>query len=257
MAHSADLRSATRPRSGPGSRLTVRGFQLQWNQGSGCGQGGCGLANNAIAAATARGARVTSRGKATRDILLSSAIKLVALNGYGATTIQAVLDDTGISRGSLLHQFPNREMLMVAAAEAAMALMLAAIEAGLQRYASLMQGVLDFPAIMWRVQNDLPARAFTEIQLASRWEVGLADKLRPAMGVMDSLLGSKIAEFAKAHRIEDVGRLSEEFYLLISATQGLAIGRDLVAERTRTTAALSLLRDRFVTAIRACSAAPP
>lgn len=207
------------------------------------------MANTLAAAAEHRGVRVTKRGKATRNILLAGAIKLVALNGYGSTTIQAVLDDTGVSRGSLLHQFPTREALMVATAEAAMLQMHAAIEAGLQRYTSLMQGMLDFPAIMWRVQNDLPARAFTEIQLASRWDLGLAEGLKQAMGAMDDLLRSKIADFAHAHGIEDVSGLTEDLHLLVSATQGLAISRDLVIDRARTTATLTLLRNRFAAAI--------
>ncbi|MDR3506434.1 MAG: TetR/AcrR family transcriptional regulator [Caulobacteraceae bacterium] len=202
------------------------------------------------------GHRVTRRGQATREILLNTTIKLVALNGYGATSIQAVLDDTGYSRGALLHQFPTRESLMVATAQTAMEQMLLAIEAGLLRYDSLLQGMRDFPTIMWRVQNELPARAFTEIQLASRWDLGLTDGLTRAMHAMDARLGAQITEFAQMHEIEDVTGLIDDLYLLITATQGLAIGRDLVADRTKTAAALTLLRDRFLGGI-AQRMAPP
>ena len=83
-------------------------------------------AGTEAAAMTRKPRGQTRRGLATREILLSSAIKLVALHGYAATTTQTVLDDAGVSRGSLLHQFPTREELMVAAAEEAMARMLAA-----------------------------------------------------------------------------------------------------------------------------------
>lgn len=208
------------------------------------------MASNSAAGRAEQTVRVTPRGKATRDILLASAIKLVALKGYGATTVQAVLDDTGISRGSLLHQFPNREALMVATAEAAMSQMHEAIEIGLQRYPSLMQGMLDFPMMMWRVQNDLPARAFSEIQLASRWDLELAEGLKKAMAAMDNLLRAKIAQFAEANNIANAAGLSEELYLLVVATQGLAIGRDLITDRARTAAALTLLRNRFAAAVK-------
>ena len=58
-----------------------------------------------------------------RQTLLSSSIKLVATTGFAATTTQAVLDDTGVSRGSLLHQFPTRSLMMVATAEEALSRM--------------------------------------------------------------------------------------------------------------------------------------
>ena len=59
---------------------------------------------------------LTKKGNATRKALLDSTIELIASTGYAATTTQAVLDHSGISRGSLLHQFKTREHLMVAAA---------------------------------------------------------------------------------------------------------------------------------------------
>lgn len=191
----------------------------------------------------------TSRGRATRAILLTSTIRLVALDGYAATTTQAVLDDTGVSRGSLLHQFPTRDALMVATAEEAMSLMLEATESGLRRHADLLKGMMDFPNIFWRVQNDLPARAFTEIQLASRWDASLGHGLRRAMAEVNALTTSKIGQVAEQFAIADVPGLLKETYLLISASQGLAIGRDLVDDKAMTAAGIALLRERFVAAL--------
>ncbi|PQM27757.1 hypothetical protein CVO77_04110 [Sphingopyxis lindanitolerans] len=205
----------------------------------------------AEAAAMARKPRgQTRRGLATREILLSSAIRLVALHGYAATTTQAVLDDAGVSRGSLLHQFPTREELMVAAAEEAMARMLAAVENGLLRHSDLLRGLMDFPNIIWRVQNDIPARAFTEIQLASRWDAGLGDGLKGAMSTINDLTSDKVRIVAEQYRLGDIPGFLNEVYLLISATQGLAIGRDLTGDKTMVTASLALLRDRFVASLR-------
>lgn len=189
---------------------------------------------------------IRRRGKATREILLSSAIKLVALQGYAATTIQALLDDARVSRGSLLHQFPTRELLMVATAEEAMSRMLAAVEDELLRHRNLLKGMLDLPNIIWRVQNDLAARAFTEIQLASRWDQSLADGLKVAVAKVNEITSSKVRQVAEQYAIADLPRVLNEVYFLIAATQGLAIGSDLVGDRGFTTASLALLKDRFV-----------
>lgn len=185
-----------------------------------------------------------------RDILLSSTIKLVALHGYAATTTQAVIDDAGVSRGSLLHQFPTRDLLMVAAAEEAMTRMLAAVEAGTTRHGDLLKGLLDFPNILWRVQTDIPARAFTEIQLASRWDPVLEEGLRGAMATVNELTSGKVRIVAERYAIHDLPGLLHEIYLLISATQGLAIGRDLIGDKAMTTTSLALLKERFGTALK-------
>lgn len=185
-----------------------------------------------------------------REILLSSAIKLTALHGYAATTTQAVLDDAGVSRGSLLHQFPTRDLLMVATAEEAMARMLEAVETGVTRHGDLLKGLMDFPNILWRVQTDLPARAFTEIQLASRWDPELEEGLKREMATVNALTTSKVVAFAQQYAVHDLPGLLSEFYLLISATQGLAIGRDLVDDKAMTTASLAILKERFIASLR-------
>ena len=200
-------------------------------------------------AASSAGA-ATRKGDATRQIVMSSAIRLVATTGYAATTVQTILEDAGVSRGSLLHHYPTRDQLMVAIAEEAMARMMAAIQDGLKRYANPLNGMADYPNILWRVQNDLPARAYSEIQLASRWDAGSGDGLRRAVADMNDLIIGNVEEFAARTSLTDVPGLIREIYILISATQGMAINRDLVQDRALTVAALALLRDRFVSALR-------
>jgi AcrR family transcriptional regulator len=203
------------------------------------------------AAIAPRNVATRRRGKATREILLTSAIRLVALHGYAATTTQAVIDAAGVSRGSLLHQFPTRDLLMVAIAEEAMARMLAAVEDALLVHDDALAGMIDFPDILWRVQNDLPARAFSEIQLASRWDEGLEQGLRRAVRSATTLTSGKVRQFAAQYAIRDLPGLLQEYYLLIAATQGLAIGRDLTGDETLATAARALLKARFAAALQA------
>lgn len=55
------------------------------------------------------------RSAATREKVLDATIASLIERGYGATTTQEVNRRAGVSRGALLHQFPTREALVVAA----------------------------------------------------------------------------------------------------------------------------------------------
>ena len=57
------------------------------------------------------------RGQATRAQLIDVATRLFAAHGYDGTSIEAVLADSGVSRGSLYHHFPGKEALFLAVME--------------------------------------------------------------------------------------------------------------------------------------------
>jgi AcrR family transcriptional regulator len=54
------------------------------------------------------------QGLATREHLVAVATALFAERGYEATSIEAVLETAGVSRGSLYHHFANKEALFEA-----------------------------------------------------------------------------------------------------------------------------------------------
>src|SRR6266516_4869301 len=58
-----------------------------------------------------------ARGEATRGRLISIARRLFAERGDEDTSIEAVLREAGVSRGSLYHHFPGKEALFEAVAE--------------------------------------------------------------------------------------------------------------------------------------------
>jgi AcrR family transcriptional regulator len=57
------------------------------------------------------------RGEATRAHLVDVATRLFAAHGYDATSIKAVLAESGVSRGSLYHHFPGKDALFLAVME--------------------------------------------------------------------------------------------------------------------------------------------
>lgn len=55
-----------------------------------------------------------ARGERTRSALIDAAIGILTESGYAALTTRAVQAVSGVSRGSLLHQFGTREDLLAA-----------------------------------------------------------------------------------------------------------------------------------------------
>jgi AcrR family transcriptional regulator len=58
-----------------------------------------------------------ARGEATRAQLVAIATRLFADHGYEGTSIEAVLKEAGVSRGSLYHHFAGKEALYEAVVE--------------------------------------------------------------------------------------------------------------------------------------------
>jgi len=58
-----------------------------------------------------------ARGEATRSQLVAIATRMFAARGYEDTSIEAVLREAGVSRGSLYHHFASKEALFEAVAE--------------------------------------------------------------------------------------------------------------------------------------------
>lgn len=54
------------------------------------------------------------KGQSTREQLVAAARELFARDGYEATSIEAVLHQSGVSRGSLYHHFPDKKALFEA-----------------------------------------------------------------------------------------------------------------------------------------------
>jgi AcrR family transcriptional regulator len=68
-------------------------------------------------AGEARMNKNVERGQATRARLIDVATRLFAERGYDRTSIEAVLAESGVSRGSLYHHFPGKDALFWAVLE--------------------------------------------------------------------------------------------------------------------------------------------
>lgn len=62
--------------------------------------------------------RNVTKGDATKERLLEIAAELFGMQGYEATSVESVLSQAGVSRGSLYHHFPSKSALFAAVVEA-------------------------------------------------------------------------------------------------------------------------------------------
>ena len=190
-------------------------------------------------------AATTPRGNATRSALLDSTITLVAEKGFAATSTQAVLEHTGVSRGSLLHHFPTRHRLMVAAAEEAVARKVGAVEDALAGMADPVQALRSFPAVQWRTQNEIPARVLAELLLAARWDSGLEEGLREIVVAWNRRIRDRIHEVAARVGLRNADELAIEFSVLIAAMQGLAATSAFLEDEGTVARTLEALTARY------------
>ncbi len=147
--------------------------------------------------------RKQARGEATRAAIIRTATELFATRGYEATSIETVLEKSGISRGALYHHFDSKEALFEAVFEAIEArIAQATVEASraiadrveamrvgaeafldLSREPAIRQIVLtDAPAVLgWQKWRDIDAR-FGFGLLKSSLKAAAADgRLRPEL----------------------------------------------------------------------------
>lgn len=66
-------------------------------------------------AVTPRRRSQTNRRADSRALILDAAVDLLIERGYGGTTTVAIQERAGVTRGRLLHHFPSRDAVVVAA----------------------------------------------------------------------------------------------------------------------------------------------
>ncbi|MDP1630780.1 MAG: helix-turn-helix domain-containing protein [Caulobacter sp.] len=134
---------------------------------------------------TATGQRDTPKSRRTCARILEEAVRVIAEQGYAATTNAAVAEAAGITRGAMLYHFPTRESLLEGAIE-----YIQSRRAALFREAadSLPPGAdVTEHAIetYWHLLHSTPFVAFAELEAASRTDPVVRALLAPSQAQFD------------------------------------------------------------------------
>ena len=162
-------------------------------------------------------------------------------NGFAATTVDALMQATGVSRGSVLHQFATRNDLMVAAADFAMASMVTDTITRVEQIEDPAQRLSRLAEVMWEVHCSQSAIALTEVLLASRWDRGLAQRLMPIAERVESEIDNIFHTIAQQAGLQADCGIAAWGRLMIAAMRGLRIELMLHSDRKMIVAALDSL----------------
>ena len=181
------------------------------------------------------------RTAAMRKRLIDAAIDCLGRLGYGATTLQVVTDAAGVSRGAVLHHFPNKVDLMIAVAEYAagkqnrhVARLLANTEPGMDRYLAITMAT-------WDAMTEPAAIALLEIMMGSRSDKELGARFPAVIAALEKYQREGVWEQAQSAGITDKATIEAMVHLHNAAMRGLALELMFSRDERKAASAMKLL----------------
>ena len=169
------------------------------------------------------GRRRTRRGEETRKQLIQACIDCLNERGCAGTSIEAVMSKSGISRGSVLNQFPTRLDLMAATIEAAMRAMMADTRARFDRIADPVERLRRLCDLYWETLSLPMSAAVTEVLLAARWDTELAAMLIRVTREIDIELDANTRRLGAEAGVNDPDALVVHTRMLILSLRGMTL----------------------------------
>ncbi|PXY33157.1 TetR family transcriptional regulator [Prauserella sp. PE36] len=156
------------------------------------------------------------RTEDSRALILDAAVDCLVELGYAGASTLAIQAKAGVSRGRLLHHFPSRDGLLVAAAQHLATGRLARTE---ERVAEALTGEPEGPArvercieLLWVTFHEPHFWAAMELWTAARTNPALAEALRPAeralreaiRGVADRIWGPEVCAHPRYDELREL-----------------------------------------------------
>ncbi len=159
-------------------------------------------------------------------LILEAAVACLAAEGYAATTTLAIQARAGVSRGRLLHHFPSRSALLVAAAQHLASVRMAETELWV---ATSMEGRLSgarrldrATEMLWQMLRQPYFWAAMELWIAARTDAELRECLRP----QEHRLGTAVRQVVATMygpAISSHPRFPDVRDLLLTSMRGVAL----------------------------------
>jgi AcrR family transcriptional regulator len=155
--------------------------------------------------------------------LIDAAIDCLHSLGYAATTTQKVIETADVSRGAILHHYPNKVDLMIAVAEYAAAHQNAYVDKRVREFEPGIARFLALTDATWEVMRQPPAQALLEIMLASRSDPVLAERLPPVVRALEDSQREGVWRMASSLGMRDREAVITMSRLHTAAMRGIAI----------------------------------
>jgi len=157
-----------------------------------------------------------------RARLIQAAITCLFRTGYTSTTVSAVADEAGVSRGAMTHHFKAKTDLMLAVVQSV-------FESDSDAYNQTIREMAPavwlerLPQTMWGVMSKPSGIAVMEIMLASRSDPELGEQLRALQKAIDERAHLWSAERIRAAGLTPVPQSEAIHELYVAAVRGLAL----------------------------------
>lgn len=158
-------------------------------------------------------------------------------------TIEDVMAEAGISRGSVLHQFPNRTELSVETAKVAMAAVVRKARELASRIEDPFQRLCEYGQIVWETHAMKEGLALTEILQATRWDKALALAIMPIIREAEAQVAIELVALARNAGIPDPEVMIARGWLLVASARGLIIESRLGFERPMIEQAIAEMKE--------------
>jgi AcrR family transcriptional regulator len=182
------------------------------------------------------------RSAETQRKLIDAAIAVLHRVGYGATTTGSIADEAGVSRGAMLHQYPTKVDLMLAAVADVYERETAEYRRRGAEAASARERFYQFPDLMWELLTRPSAMAVLEIMMGSRSDPELASRLAPLQRRIEAASRATVENILKEGGFPDLPEVSAMRRLFVAAVRGLSIDLMLLNDRTELDQAIQLLK---------------
>jgi AcrR family transcriptional regulator len=183
------------------------------------------------------------RSAATRKKLLDATIESLFEVGYFQTSTVAVTERAGVSRGAMLHHFPSKADLIMAASEHIVELRRDMHADRLGRFDTEREKFLHLIDVLWEAFQTPSGIARIEIMMGARSDREIGRRFRELNDELEERHKQIVWERAQKIGIRDRRKVRAFVQLYAAALRGLAIDNLSPDSRVDIRAAVALLKD--------------
>ncbi len=189
------------------------------------------------------------RSAATREKILDAAVLCILERGYQGTTTLLVQEKAGVSRGSLLHQFPSRVDLMAAVLERITLGRHYAYQEEMRRTRDDRRRFELLVDVLWEQISSPAGFVRLEIMSAAHADAELHRRIAPDNARTDKLYRGAIWGLAQRLGVRDRAGLDQAITVSVASLRGLAFDVLYPRPGVDVDAALALIRANHMAAL--------
>lgn len=181
------------------------------------------------------------RSAETTQRLLDATLATLVTLGYRATTTTEIARRAGVSRGAMLHHYPSRASLLVAAAERMMETRIEEFRAAMATIDDSGDRIRAAIDLLWEIHSSDVHIAWTELALAARSEPEIAEVVAALEQQVRRRVRQTWAETFPELQDNELAGAAPDF--AIALLEGLALRRLLASDSTDADRVIDVLKD--------------